>query len=101
MTTDETNNLLKEILKWQKLQGIKTLRELIPTLLDDDKKRLVYELTDGKHSQQVIAKEANVAGGTVSNWWNSWYAYGLLTKENNRYVRLVSLEEIGLCLKCA
>ncbi len=99
MNNKETNEILLEILNWQKLQGLKILRELIPLLFDDEKKKMVYELTDGKNSQTDIAKKIGIAGGTISNWWNLWYSYGLLLKEKNRYKKLISLKEIELLSK--
>ncbi|MBN8585867.1 MAG: hypothetical protein J0M37_12305 [Ignavibacteria bacterium] len=93
----ETNAILNEILKWQKLQGIAIIRELIPKLLDESKKKLVYEMTDGKNSQATISKKTGVAGGTISNWWNLWYSYGILTKgQDNRYNKIISLKELGI-----
>lgn len=48
MVPSETKELLSEILKWQRLQGIMTLREILPELLSEEKKKAVYELTNGK-----------------------------------------------------
>jgi len=96
MTSPETDKLLKEILKWQKLQGVKLLRDLIPTVLSDEKKKIVYELTDGKTPRTDIEKIANIAGGTISNWWNSWYSYGILIKEGSRYKKIIPLNDLGI-----
>lgn len=96
MTDQETKHILREILKWQKVQGLKTLQELLPSLLDDHKKRTVYEMTNGQNTQTDIAKKAGVAGGTVSNWWKLWYSYGILGKDKNRYTKITSLKELGI-----
>ena len=50
MNNNKTNEILKEILKWQVLQGKWLLRKLIPELLDGDNKKIVYEMTDGKNT---------------------------------------------------
>lgn len=92
----EANVILNEILKWQRLQGITILKDLIPSLLNEDKKKLVYEMTDGKNSQLIIAKKVGVAGGTISNWWNIWYSYGILTKDGTKYTKIISVKD--LCL---
>jgi len=96
---NKTNDLLEEILKWQRLQGLKLLRDLLPELLYDEKRREVYEMTDGINSQPVIAKKVGVAGGTISNWWNIWYSYGILIKKGSRYCKIISLKELGLPIK--
>jgi len=98
----EIKNLLEEILKWQRLQGIKILCEILPQLLDTEEKRIVYEMTDGKNNQSKIASEAKVATGTVSNWWNLWYSHGILTKEEKRkrrYKKIISLKDLGIPIK--
>lgn len=96
MVNDETNDILRGILKWQELQGKSILRELIPSLLDGDKKKAVYELTNGKNSAAFVSKKASIATGTVSNWWNNWFAFGILTKEGTRYKHIISLKDLGL-----
>ena len=101
-SNDKIGKLLEEILKWQRLQGIKILRETLPQLLDTKEKRIVYEMTDGKNNQSKIASEAKVATGTVSNWWNLWYSYGILIKEGKgkgRYKKIISLKDLGIPIK--
>lgn len=99
---NEIKRLLEEILKWQKLQGMKILREILPQLLDTEEKRIVYEMTNGKNNQLKIASKAKVATGTVSNWWNLWYSYGILTKRGKgkgRYKKIISLKDLGIPIK--
>jgi hypothetical protein len=88
--------LLAEILKWQKLQGLQLLRTILPNILESTEKRKVYELTDGQAGVVDISKKAGVATDTISNWWNNWLANGVLTKENSKYKKIISLKDIGL-----
>lgn len=99
MNSNKANGILKDILKWQKLQGMKILRELIPQLLNDEKKKIVYEMTDGSTPRRQIEKAAKVAGGTISNWWNIWYSYGILIKEGKKYKKIIPLKELGMLSK--
>jgi len=101
MNNDKTNEILKEILKWQKLQGMKILRELIPLLIDTDEKKKVYELTDGKNTAREINKKTGVALGTISGWWQEWHVNGILVKEDGKYEKIISLKELGLSFKDA
>jgi len=96
MNDEETKTILKEILKWQKLRGIKILREILPILLDTDEKRIVYENTDGQKSARDIMKIVNVGLGTLSRWWNDWYSQGILEKSGQIYVKIASLKELGI-----
>jgi len=92
----ETNDLLKEILKWQKIQGLIAIRSLIPTLFDSKEKCMVYELSDGTFTRKQISQKAKVATGTISNWWNKWLAEGVLYREGNRYIKIISLKGLSL-----
>jgi len=98
MNNNETNQLLRKILKWQKLQSLNILKDLIPHILDNEKKELAYELTDGENSQSIIAKRANIATGTLSNWWNIWHSYGIVDKEDNKYKKIISLKDLRISL---
>lgn len=88
----ETNELLKEILKWQKIQAKAAVRPLVLSLLDSKEKRKVYELTDGTFTVKQISERAGVATGTISNWWNNWLSEGILYQEGNRYIKVVSIK---------
>jgi DNA invertase Pin-like site-specific DNA recombinase len=96
MSSKDTDSILKEILKWQELQGKRSLREMIPSLIDNDTKRVVYEMTDGNNSVSDIASKVGISVGTVSNLWNLWYSYGILLKRKNRYIKIISLKELGI-----
>ncbi len=95
MDSTETNDILREILKWQRLQGIGMLRKIIPQVLDTEKKRMVYEMTDGKTPRSQIVKALGVSSGTVTRWWSSWFAYGILTRSGRRYAKIISLRDLG------
>ncbi len=90
------DDLIKELLMWQKLSGIRLLKELLPNILDEEKKQQVYELTNGENSQAFISSKTKVATGTISNWWNKWEANGILGKSGGRYKHIVSLKNLDL-----
>lgn len=91
----ETDELLKEILKWQKIQAKATVRPLIFSLLDSKEKRKVYELTDGSLTVKQILERAGAATGTISNWWNDWLVEGILYQEGNRYFGVIPIKGIS------
>ena len=90
----ETNDLLKEILKWQKIQGLQAFKSIASGVLDTKEKRLVYEMSDGSFTVKQISEKAKVSTGTVSNWWSKWLAEGIIYKENNKYIKLVPLKDM-------
>lgn len=99
-----TEELLDEILKWQKFRGMQEAKKVLTDVLsseDDDKEkeqRIAYELTDGEHSTTNIADRISVSHATVSNWQNKWSELGLVNKKSEQasYKHLISLENLGL-----
>lgn len=74
----EQIKLLREILKWIKISGTKEVRSLLEMQLEDDLKRLIYQLSDGTKGTQEIAKVVgDVSHGTVFNYWTGWEKVGL------------------------
>ena len=96
MNDEETKGLLRDILRWQKLQGIKILRESIPSILDSEEKKLVYEMADGKNSIKEVQAKAKIATGTIHKWWNGWLAQGILEKKGQKYQKIISLKELSI-----
>jgi len=92
----EENDLLKEILKWQRVQGILAFKSLIPIILNSKEKRKVYEMSDGTLTVKQISEKAEVATGTISNWWNKWLSEGILYKEGNKYIKIASIKNLSL-----
>jgi hypothetical protein len=94
----EIKNLLREILKWTKFDGLQKLKGILETTLDDDAKKLVYHLSDGSDSRQIASK-VRVSDWTVRNYWKKWAVLGIMEpcpKYKGRYWKLFSLEEIGI-----
>lgn len=95
MNSESVIQLLDEILIWVKLQGMVLLPKIFEKVLDSPQKRKVYELTDGQNSVSDISKSVSVATGTISTWWSQWYAHGILKRDGKRYIKIISLKEIG------
>ena len=74
------------------------VKEILKSELDDDKKKLIYELSDGRSSPE-IAKIAGVTSKTVRNYWRKWNKMNIMKIHPNykkRYCKVFSLEEIGI-----
>lgn len=96
MNDKETKALLRDILKWQRLQGIQVALELLPKVLDTKEKKIVYEMADGKNGIKEVQSKVKIAAGTIHNWWNNWLAQGILEKNGQKYQKIVSLKELGI-----
>jgi hypothetical protein len=90
--------LLNETVRWLRFQGLEKAKAAVAEHLDTDKKKLVFDLTDGKGTQASISKEAGVSTASLYYWWNEWYAAGIVTKEGDKFCHLFKLSEIGLSI---
>lgn len=101
----ENEEILIEILKWQKLQGIRTLRDIIPSILNDVKKINAYEMSDGKTLTNEIGKRIGVSKKTVAAWWQEWFSQGIVNKVPQKRgghplcKKIVSLKDIGINMR--
>ena len=93
--------LLSEAVRWLRFQGLDKAKAAVAENLNTDKKKHVYELTDGKVSSRDIARLTGVGVSTVSEWWTEWYSAGIVAKENNAYRHLFSLSQIGVKIDTA
>ena len=94
----ETKEILREILKWTKFEGMQKVKQVLETTLDNDAKKLIYELSDGRSSPK-IAEIAGVAPPTVRDYWRDWTVLGIVEIHpdyKRRYHRIFSLEEVGI-----
>lgn len=96
MNDEEIKTLLRDILKWQKLQGIRVALELLPKILDTEEKKIVYDMADGKNGIKEVQAKLKVATGTIHKWWNDWLAKGILEKKGQKYQKIISLKELGI-----
>ena len=77
----ETNETLKQILRWVRFQSLERVRQIIEKEVTQDPKRiLVYELTDGDKGRPEVSKISGVASSTIQTWWDRWYSLGLLER---------------------
>ncbi len=106
MGDTESASLLKELvelareqLKWAKVQGILTARQVLSSSLRNDSEKLAYQFSDGRGSQEV-AKVAGVSYATVTIYWKKWATLGVVepmkVQGGTRYRRIFSLEDLGI-----
>ena len=92
---------IEELIKWTKLIAKPRIRELIIQNLESELEFAIYELSDGFNSTRDITKIISraVSHATVSNYWQKWFKLGILEPSTNykgRYVKICSLEELGI-----
>ncbi|MBA7600118.1 hypothetical protein ES703_07165 [subsurface metagenome] len=95
---DRIIQILEEIARWTRLQGRQLAKRILESVLNDEKKRLIYHLSDGRSSPE-IAKIAKVDPSTVRDYWKIWTAEGFVEihpEYKRRCRKVFSLEELGL-----
>ncbi|MCB2141236.1 hypothetical protein KQH27_00850 [bacterium] len=97
---EETNELLRQILKWVRFSGLENARNELRRALDTDQKRVIYNLSDGEKGSQEISKLSGLSDFTVRAYWKEWSKRGLVDPINvrggTRYKSSFDLEEFGL-----
>lgn len=96
----EQIRLLREILKWTRISGMKEVKTMLTSVLNEPQKLLAYHLSDGTRSTVEISRNADVATGTIANYWQAWQKQGLgesvPVKGGARFKRSFDLEELGI-----
>jgi len=69
--------ILKEILKWVRLAGLKEVTSVLISELDTDQKKQVYQMSDGSNTRAEIIKVTGVSAGSISGYWKKWANMGL------------------------
>jgi DNA-binding CsgD family transcriptional regulator len=95
---DKIIELLDEILRWTRLQGVQNARAVLTTALKTDTDKIIYHLSDGRPSGQ-IARVCGVTEVSVRNYWRRWFTLGITQpshKYKGRFERSFSLEDLGI-----
>ena len=70
---DEQIRLLREILKWFRFPGMKEVKSILSSVLNDSQKLLAYQLSDGSRGTIEIGKTIGISGpSTIANYWQAW-----------------------------
>lgn len=92
--------LLREIAKWLRFTGMKEVKSVLASALDNDQKKLVYHLSDGNNGSVEIAQQSGVSDFTVRNYWKQWSKLGIVeaikVRRGDRYRKTFDLEDFGV-----
>lgn len=95
----DIKQVLVEILRWSRFQGMQQLRKILNQTLQKDAEKIIYENSDGRDSRE-IASLAGVSHQTVVNYWRKWAALGIVepikVRGGERYRRIFSLLYLGI-----
>ncbi|MFQ5909408.1 MAG: helix-turn-helix domain-containing protein [Thermoplasmata archaeon] len=96
---DRVAQLLEEMLRWVRFQGILKAKEVLLDALKTDEDKIMYQYSDGRSSTE-IAKLVRPTPRTVRNYWARWNALGIVEPMSapggTRYRRVFSLDDFGI-----
>jgi len=96
---ENVHDKLDEILVWQKISGSAKVRELLISALGTPEKKLVYHLSDGKSTKEIV-DASKVSAGAISGYWKSWKNLGLMRIQKvtggERSIRIFDLTDFGI-----
>lgn len=99
MDDERIFDLLKEILKWTRFQGMISVKGVLLDTLKKDEEKVAYESSEGRGSKEV-AKLAGISHQTVVNYWKKWATLGIVeplkVRGGLRYRRSFSLSDFGI-----
>ena len=77
---EDTKELLKvctDILIWQKIAYDDKVKPLLESILDEPRKIVAYQMSDGENTTRIISKEVGAGTGSISRWWTTWINRGI------------------------
>lgn len=97
---NEQTQLLREILKWIKFEGMSQVKSVLTATLESDADRLAYQKSDGTIGTVALGKLVGVSNKTIDNMWDAWQKMGLGEKipsrGGTRFKRSFDLEGFGI-----
>lgn len=92
------NEEYKEFLQIYKLVNRQKIIDFLKAEIQNNKKKKVYELSDGILSARSIGKRAGVSHVSVTIYWKQWIKSGIVeeTDTEGRYKAIFSLDNYGL-----
>jgi hypothetical protein len=98
-TGQEITQLLRELVRWSKFEGVPKLRAILEQNLRSDKEKIIYELSDGERSTRDITKVVGGSHETIRRYWEKWSKLGIVDEshgQEGRFRHICSLEEVGM-----
>ncbi len=82
---DKILDVLNDISKWTKLQGLEKFSQVIPEILENDKKKIVFELSNGMRSAHEISIQSEIPKNDIIAYWKKWVEFGIV-EESEQFV---------------
>jgi CRP-like cAMP-binding protein len=97
MNENEMLNVLKEILKWTKIQALPSTRDTLRASLTDSSHRRLYQALDGRKTQKELASSCGLAQPSVSRLVSAWQRTGIAEEISpGKYRKSFDLVDLGI-----
>lgn len=97
--TEDVVVILKEILKWVRIQAQPLAKARIEAALPEAAHRRLYQALDGKQTQGQLASSLKTSQPTVSRLISSWVRVGIVEEMSpGRYAKSFDLGTLGIDL---
>jgi len=99
---EEQTKVLKEILKWIKITGMKDVKQILESTLDNDEKKVIYQYSEGNRGILNFKDISNLGKTSIARYWKQWSQIGIVdmvnVKGGFRAVKNFNLEDFGICI---
>lgn len=96
-------SVLKEILTWTKISGMKQVKAILSEALNDPLKRSLYQLSDGSRSiREILSKfKLKTSRASIQKLWKQWSMLGIgepisVMGGGQRFKRSFDLDAFGI-----
>lgn len=88
----------REIATWLQIAYGAQLKEKLEVLLDDARKLIAYEYSDGENSSRAVAQAAGASDRAIRDWWREWMEQDIVEPSpvEGRFRRRFSLRKFGI-----
>lgn len=91
---------LDRMIFWLKFSNLEVAKEYFEKVLNTDRKKEIYQLTDGSRSINELMRLLDIKSKSViPDLYSDWMSKGILiesTKIKDRKMKVVDLKELGL-----
>lgn len=77
MSDNEQVGLMREMVMWLRFMGMDKAKSVLTTTLNNDKKIVAYNLSDGKNTSTSIANQVGLSQARISELWKEWLMVGI------------------------
>ncbi len=94
---DEMAAILREILKWTRVQAAPSVKKTLETILSKAEHRRLYQALDGKKTQKQLAAQCTISQPRISELVTGWQRAGIVEEPApGKYTKAFDLRDLGI-----